>query len=249
MNVLSGIRTYLRWIEETGHSVVNAGHEQAQAYSAWLAAQYAPATHKNRLTQVRTFYDLLREQALVSGNPFRDVQGSLNRPHEHRPVYSADDVDRLLAQANLEERALVLLGAHGGLTGPEVLGLRFEDIDLALGQLKLPGRTVQASDALMGALERWSHQRGHTALFSATGPVFDLTTAFQLRKRLLFLCQRAGVTYHAWHALRHAAGLRLLTEAPTLTPHTRRTVQQVLGLNSRESLRPLVNLSRTSKRN
>ncbi|UBV45549.1 integrase (plasmid) [Deinococcus taeanensis] len=243
LNVLSGLRVYLRWIEETGHSVVNADHAQAQAYSAWLAAQYAPATHKNRLTQVRTLYDLLQEQGLVEGNPFRGVQGALNRPHDHRQAYPPDDVDRLLAEANLEERTLVLLGAHGGLTGPEVLGLTFEAIDLALGQLKLPSRTVQASEALMGALERWGHQRGHTALFSATGPVFDYATAFHLRKKLYFLCQRADVTYRAWHALRHAAGLRLLTQVPVLTPHTRQTIQQILGLNSRESLRPLLTLS------
>lgn len=243
LNVLSGIRVYFRWLEETGHSVLHADHAQAQAYAAWLAAQYAPATHKNRLTQVRTLYDLLQDQELAESNPFRSVQGALNRPHDHRPTYSPDDIELLLAEANLEERTLVLLGAHGGLTGPEVLGLTFQDIDLALGQLKLPGRTVQASEALMGALERWGHQRGHTALFSATGPVFDLPTAFQLRKKLHFLCQRADVTYRAWHALRHAAGLRLLTEAPALTSHTRRTIQQVLGLTSRESLRPLVTLS------
>lgn len=243
LNVLSGLRVYLRWLEETGHSFLHVDQAQAQAYSTWLTTQYASATHKNRLTQVRTLYDLLQDQELVKSNPFRSIQGALNRPHDHRLVYSPDDVDRLLAEANLEERAMVLLGAHGGLTGPEVLGLRFQDIDLALGQLKLSGRTVQASDALMGALERWGHQRGHTALFSATGPVFDYATAFHLRKKLHFLCQRAGVTYRAWHALRHSAGLRLLTQATALTPHTRRTIQQVLGLTSRESLRPLVKLS------
>lgn len=64
MNVLSGLRVYLRWIEDTGHSLLNVQDHHAQAYSIWLAAQYAPATHKNRLTQVCTFYDLLQGQGL-----------------------------------------------------------------------------------------------------------------------------------------------------------------------------------------
>jgi len=242
MNVLSGIRVYCRWIEETGGSLLHATDTQAEAYSAWLAGHYAPATHKNRLTQVRTLYDLLQAESLTKDNPFRDIKGALNRPHDHRPVYNPGDIDRLLQEANLEERALVLLGAHGGLTGPEVQNLTFESIDFAQGQLQVSGRTVQATEALMGALERWGHQQGHTALFSAAGPLFDLPTTFHLRKKLHFLCQRAGVTYRAWHALRHAAGLRLLQQ--DLAPKTRQAAQDHLGLHSDESLRPLVKLKR-----
>jgi integrase len=146
----------------------------------------------------------------VPNNPYRRVQGALNHAHDHRPFYSPDNIARLLQEANPEERALVLLGARGGLTGPEVRALTFEDIDFAHGQIHVSGRTVQATKPLMGTLERWRHQRGHTALFRATGLLFDLPTPFRLCKRLHFLCQRAHVTCRAWHALRHAAGLRLL---------------------------------------
>lgn len=245
LNVLSGIRVYFRWIEENRGSLLHATDTQAEAYSAWLAEHYAPATHKNRLTQVRTLYDLLQAENLTKDNPFRDIRGALNRPHDHRPVYSPGDIDRLLQEANLEERALVLLGAHGGLTGPEVQKLTFEAINFAHGQLQVSGRTVQATEVLMGALERWGHQQGHTALFSAAGPLFDLPTTFHLRKKLHFLCQRASVTYRAWHALRHAAGLRLLQQ--DLTPKTRQAAQDHLGLHSEESLRPLVKLKQAAR--
>lgn len=242
LNVLSGLRVYIRWLEETGHALLNVSDAQARDYSAWLAAAYAPATHKNRLTQVRWLYDLLQDQALVTDNPFRRVQGALNHAHDHRPVYTPGDIARLLQEANPEERALVLLGAHGGLTGPETRGLTFEDIDFAHGKIHVSGRTVQATEPLMDAIERWGHQRGHTALFRATGPLFDLPTPFQLRKKLHFLCQRADVTYRAWHALRHAAGLRLLKLG--VSAQTRQAAQDHLGLRSEESLRPLVKLKK-----
>ncbi|MFC4427213.1 tyrosine-type recombinase/integrase [Deinococcus navajonensis] len=242
INVLSGLRLYFRWIEEEGSSVLNADDAQAQAYGQWLATQYAPATSKNRLTQVRRLYDLLQELELVAGNPYRAVQGALNRPEEHRQVYSPEAIEQLLRHANAEERALMLLGAHAGLTGPEVLSLKFEDLDLTQGTLRTTGRTLEASEDLLRALEQWGRQRGHTALFEASGPVFELQTSFTLRKKLFVLCQRAGVTYRAWQALRNTAGLRLLTLTQKDQPHSRLEVQRQLGLASRESLRPLVKL-------
>ncbi|MFC4640321.1 hypothetical protein [Deinococcus hohokamensis] len=149
INVLSGLRVYFKWLQEEGGSALNADLAQAQAYSQWLAARYAPATSKNRLSQVRTLYDLLQELGLFSGNPFRAVQGALNRPEEHRQVYSPEAVEQMLKFADAEERALVLLGAHAGLTGPEVSALKSEDLDLTKGTLQTTGRTLEASDDLL----------------------------------------------------------------------------------------------------
>ncbi|MFC4640322.1 hypothetical protein [Deinococcus hohokamensis] len=75
--------------------------------------------------------------------------------------------------------------------------------------------------------------------------MFDLQASFSLRKKLFVLCQRAGVTYRAWQTLRNAAGVRLLQREQELAgPESRPEVRRQLGLTSRESIRPLVKLSR-----
>jgi len=243
INVVSGIRLYFKWVEQEQRSVLNADLHQAAAYRHWLITHYAPATIKNRLTQVRTLYDILYDQGLVSGNPYRSIIGVINHPEEHRQAYTADEIAQLLRHATLEERALVLLGAHGGLTGPEVLKLTFKDLDLTSGTLRTTNRTVNISEDLRTALEQWGRQRGHTALFNATGRVFDIEAQFFLRKRLFFLCRRAGVTYRAWQALRNAAGLRLLENTDQQLLHSRQQLRQHLGLGSTEAIRPLLKLS------
>lgn len=236
-NNVSGVRVYLKWCAAEGHSVLHPTDAQAAAYRGWLDTHHAPATSKNRLTQVRHLYDALQRCGALEGHPFRSVRGPVNRPEEHRDHYSEAELARLLTHANSEERALVLLGAHGGLTGPEVLDLRFEALRLWQGELEVEGRVIPGSAELLEALKTWGHQRGHTALFTARGPVFDLASAFLLRQRVFRLCLRANVPYRAWQALRNSAGLRLLGLVE------REEAQAQLGLAGSESLRPLVKLS------
>ncbi|WP_343216660.1 integrase [Deinococcus aestuarii] len=212
-NHLSSLRAYLRWTEEERRSVLNATPRDAHAYLGLLVQKHthAPATIHNHLTRVRGLYGLLIEHGAHPGpNPFVGLKLPSNRPEEHRELYSEDEVRRLVTHASVRDRALVLLGAQAGLTGPEVLHLTWADVDTRAGQLSVLGRTVEAHGELLTALEVYGRERGHTELFAATGPVFDLSSEYELRKVVYLLCRRANVPYKAWRALRNAAGLRLL---------------------------------------
>lgn len=214
-NYLSSLRAYLRWANEEERPVLNAGPADAQAYFGRLLQKHAqtPSTIHNHLTRVRTMYDLLHTHGLHAGpNPFVGLKIPTNKPEEHRDLYSEAELTRLLAHADAQGRALVLLGGRAGLTGPETVALRWEDLDLRAGRLRVPGRELELDEEVRAALEAYGRERGQTALFGTPGPLFTFQTDHQLRAAVYALCQRANVPYRAWRALRNAAGLRLLRQ-------------------------------------
>lgn len=231
-NIISGIRLYLRWVQEHDKAVL---HPEAAEYSEWLTATAKPATAKNRMSQVRHLYDLLCELGLVEENPFRGLTGPLNRPHEHRDVYTTEEIGRLLQAAKEEERALILLGAHGGLTGPEVMHLDFAQLP-DYREIVLPDRKVPCTPELIQALTRWAEVRGQRPLFEQSGPVFDMRNDYHLREKVFKLCVRSEVPYRAWQPLRNAAGLKMIQE------YGSDQAMLLLGLSAGESLRPLERL-------
>ncbi len=240
-NVISGIRLFLRWAKDENVNILNLS--EASHYKTWLNKEYLPATTKNRLSQVRRLYDVLVNLNLVSQNPFTEVIGPLNFPHEHRNTYTPEEIEHLLAYANLEERALVLLGAFTGLSGAEAMQLNFNQIKLDTGQIILPKRVLPLESIVADTLELWGKRRGHLLLFPSSGLVFDLESSFILRKKIFLLCQKSNVTYKAWHPLRNHAGLRLLKNQDS------KSTAYTLGLAGRESIRPLVKIKQQLENN
>ncbi|WP_034388677.1 site-specific integrase [Deinococcus sp. YIM 77859] len=214
-NYLSSLRVYLRWAAAEGRPVLRAGPADAQAYRAVLLQKHpaTPATVHNHLARVRTLYDVLAAQGAHPGpNPFLGLLLPSNKPEEHRDLYTPAEINRLLAHGNTQERALVLLGAHAGLTGPQTVNLRWEHLDLTRGELRVGGRSLELSSELGDALHAYGREQGQTELFRTPGPMFRLENDHQLRAVIYALCRQANVPYKAWRALRNAAGLRLLLQ-------------------------------------
>ncbi|MFC3860399.1 hypothetical protein ACFOPQ_06430 [Deinococcus antarcticus] len=240
-NVISGWRIYLKFLEETGESLLNFNNV-GEEYSRWLKAQgAAPATLNNRLVQVRKLYALLLRLELVKENPFLQTRGEHNAVDERREVYSPDEVNRLLAQADVEESLMVLLATDAGLSGSEVRHLKFVDViegkQLRIWRVRYrqagfePVQYLDCSDVLQTALDRWLQVRGAAPLFQSVpeGFVFELDgrglTSAQLLSRLYRLCQRVNVAYKPWRALQHVAGVRKLAAGVS-----KQDVQQQVGV-------------------
>ncbi len=157
----------------------------------------------------------LRWTGATVADPFQDVRAAPERTPawEKRQPYSESDLTALLSTGSEAEQLIILLGAHAGLRVAEMCSLKGSDIDAVAGQITIRSgkgrkqRRVAMSTTLAAA-------------FAAIGvppdqPVVNLTDS-GVRKRLASLCGRAGVAYRGVHALRHAAGTRLVREGGSL---------------------------------
>ena len=233
-NVLSSLRRYLRWCLEEQRGVLSASAGDARAYRDHLVGRHSatPATVHNHLVRVRKLYAALIRKGVHAGpNPFAGLEAPTHHPERHRDVFAWDELRLLLEHADAAGRALLLLGAHGGLSGAEVAGLRWEEVFLRHGELLLPGRLVKMTGTLHGALRAHGRLRGHTDLFSAGGKVFDLENAHAVRGALYGLCRQAGVAYRPWRALRHLAALRRLERGEST-----KEVARFMGLGARRTI-------------
>ncbi|AWT37640.1 hypothetical protein GCM10008956_12390 [Deinococcus arenae] len=247
--VRSGWRVLQRFLDERGASLLQP--LDADAYQQWLTHEYrgVVASTNNRLTQARKLYALLIAAGVTDTNPFEGQAGQHNPADRRRRAYPPDDVLELLAHSGPEDAVLVLLGAHAGLSGPEVSRLTWAHIDHDLTTITVtrpatPGRSVPCSAELQQALAALAEARGATPLLGQrpSGRVItlpqsaDALTDSKLRARIYRICERAGVPYRAWQALRNHAALRFLRT------HTRQEVMVLLGVHSLTALLPSIRM-------
>lgn len=242
-NTLSGIKKLVTFAETTGESLLAPAPGFAARYLADIA-HHAPATRRVLLSRARALYHALRELQVVGPHfdPFADVKGPElhSRPGEDKSLYDDEEVARLVAHADPEARALVLLGADAGLTTGETARLTWEDVELSGDLLRVHGREILASERLTEALRRWA-ARDEGVLY-ARGSVFSLND-HAIRARLYRLCKHANVGYKAWRSLRHHYALRLWQE--TGDPHL---VADQLGLGTLIAVQPYVRLEGRRRR-
>ncbi len=224
----------------------NLLHPSRRAATRWVRALEdagkKPATVQLKLAAARALYAALRWTGATDAAPFAGVRAAPEKtaPWDRRKPYPPADVERLLAVATGEDRALVLLGAHAGLRVSEALALRHTDVRLGDGELDVrdgkggKARTVPVSASLARALREGAHtdsqdsrEEGH-----AEGRVLRLRDDRQARLRLRRLTVAAGVPYRGYHALRHYCGTRLMRDTGDLD-----TVARVLGHSSIETAR------------
>jgi len=224
----------------------NLLHPSRRAATRWVRALEdagkKPATVQLKLAAARALYAALRWAGATDAAPFAGVRAAPEKtaPWDRRKPYPPADVERLLAVATGEDRALVLLGAHAGLRVSEALALRRADVRLADGELDVrdgkggKARTVPVSESLATALRGVARIDGEDSREDggADGWVLQVRDDRRARLRLRRLAAAAGVPYRGYHALRHSCGTRLMRETGDLD-----TVARVLGHSSIETAR------------
>lgn len=174
-----------------------------------------------KLAAARTLYKALRWSGVTEARPFDDVRVAKDPtpPWEKRRPYSEPEVEALLEHADGAEKVMVLLGAHAGLRIGEMADLRWGDLDLERGQLRVrsgkggKAATVSVTKRLRDALSdlRLVKSAGqHEKNRQRDNGLVLPWSADHARRRFKHVCALAGVEYQTAgvHGLRHGAGTR-----------------------------------------
>lgn len=207
-NYEHGVRQLLEHWQ--GENLLRPSRHAADTYTLALREEgLAPGTIALRLAAARLLYKALRWAGATTAAPLTDVRA----PHdptpaeEKRAAYPLEHVNRMLEKADTQDRALILLGAHGGLRVSEMLALDWADVQP--GSLTVRSgkggkrRTIRLSAALEDALTAWRAES------NGEGRVLPYRTPERARQRLERVCALAGVPYLGMHSLRHSCGTRL----------------------------------------
>lgn len=192
-----------------------------------------PGSARSLFSRLRGFYKALRTLRMIPSTYDPLLTLSVPRltaqPGEARRHYTDDEVQRLLTHANdVEERCLLLLGAHAGLRSGEVCRLQWPDVQLTEAELMVHGRTVPKGSWLDEALRAWARKHGGLL---AEGQVFPYKDTYAVNQSLHRLCGRAGVPYQPYTALRSSYALRLWQ-----TTHDPRVMVKRLGIGSLKAI-------------
>ncbi len=193
---------------------------------------------QRELSAIRSFYNYLLKQGLVSANPAQPVQA----PKQARKLPKTLDVDQLsgLLEAGtssvLEVRDLAMfeLFYSSGLRLSELSALDLSDLDLADKTLVVrigkggKSRVLPVGSKAIAAIENWLKLRiikpgAGDALFTSTRGTRLGQRSIELRLELW--CKKKGIAEHIHpHMLRHSFASHLLESSQDL-----RAVQELLG--------------------
>lgn len=214
-----GLQVFLQYAQDAGVQLLRPRPNHGVAYVRWLEAQgHSTSTVRVRLAAARKCFAALRWAGATDSTPFADVrpaQDPVPRTEKRKP-YSDGDLDILLRAADMEERVILLLGAHAGLRVSEIVGLRRADVhlDAQPPYLMVTGKrqrrqAVPLSRSLTQALRTWL-----AATPQIRPRVLSASSSDYVQIHLKSLCEKVGVTYsrRQVHGLRHSAGTRVYAE-------------------------------------
>ncbi len=196
----------------------------------------SPKTIHNLLVHVSDMLGVARKRGLIAAVPEIDW---IKIPPQEFDFLDFDEAERLIVGATGEWRTMMLVAMRTGMRKGELLGLRWEDVDLSAGRINvrqnyvngvfgLPKsgkpREIPMGDDVIEALRAHRHERGSLVFCDVAGNV--LTTA-RLSWPLKRALKRAGLREIGWHVLRHTFASHLAMRGIPL-----KVIQELLGHGS-----------------
>lgn len=168
-------------------------------------APISPATVNRYLALLKTMFQKGIEWGRLEANPASLVK-KLKEPPPRDRILTKDEAGRLLAAAEGDFRAILIVALGTGMRRGEILALRWKDVDLTMGIITVAmsksgkARRIPMSGAVAEALGAVS-RRGEFVFWNPETRTHrkDVKTAFHLA------CARAKITGFRFHDLRHTA--------------------------------------------
>jgi integrase len=212
------------------------GPREIAAYkAAKLQAGLTAKTVNNHLTVLRKSLALAVEWGRLRSLP---QVGFLRTTKPEIDFFTFDEASRLLAGADEGPwYAMILCGLRAGLRQSELLELRWDDVDLVKGVLRIRraiydgvidtpksgrSREVPIGDELRSVLRELPSRFAGQLVWP--GEAGRNLTKGEVRWPLWRACKRAGLRRIGWHALRHTFASHLVMRGVPL-----KAVQELLG--------------------
>ena len=217
-----------------------------------LDDDYEPKTINNQLTVLRRILAIAIEWGKLSTIP--KVNWLKVREPEFR-FFDFDEADRLITSSSPVWRAMVVVAVRTGLRLGELIGLRWQDVDLKSGLLHVrqavsrgvigtpksgKPRPVDLCEEAVAALREHRHLRGPFVFCNADG---KMLTKGQCKWPLWMACRSAGLPDTGWHVLRHTFASHLAIRGAPL-----KTIQELLGHSTIEMTMRYAHLSPGARR-
>ncbi|HET7842756.1 MAG TPA: tyrosine recombinase XerC [Xanthomonadales bacterium] len=190
---------------------------------------------QRRLSACRSFFRWLQREGRLAHNPAAGVRAP-KAPRRLPQVLDADEVGALIdapgeGALGTRDRAMLELFYSSALRLSELCALRWRDLDLAQGLVRVTGKGAKTRDVPVGghaaeALEAWRREGGGTGdapVFTGRGgrPIAPRT----VQARLAHWAKRQGTWKRVHpHVLRHSCASHVLESSGNL-----RAVQEMLG--------------------
>lgn len=190
----------------------------------------------NVLTVLRRMLVVARKRGLIESVP--DFEW-LKRDQPEFDFLDFNEAERLLAAAHGECRTMILTALRTGMRHGELIGLRWDDVDLVTGRITVrqnvvngkigtpksgKPREIPLGIEVRTALKEHRHLRGPLVFCDITG---ELLGTVDTRLPLWRACKKAGLRQIGWHALRHSFASHLVMRGASL-----KAVQELLGHSS-----------------
>jgi integrase len=193
-------------------------------------------TINNVLTVLRRMLVVARKRGLIESVPEIEWLKSAKPEFD---FLDFGEAKRLLDAADGEWRTMILVALRTGLRHGELIGLRWEDVDLVAGRITVrqnvvygqvgtpksgKPREIPLGDDVKAALKGHRHLRGPLVFCDMSG---RLLSTVETRGPLWRACKRAGLRQIGWHALRHSFASHLVMRGASI-----KAVQELLGHSS-----------------